>query len=266
MAHGYGDYSQDDGYMILAKALAPRGFYVFSHDHVGHGRSEGPRAMIRTFDIYVDDILTHIDMEQAKFPGKPVYLFGHSMGGLLVILVALRRPGGFAGMVVMSPLLGIKHPYYTRFTTCLARLLVCIMPCLPTVTANADCSCRDIAVVARMNNDPLNYIGTVRLRWVVAMVDAIEEAQARSSAVELPFLLQHGTGDVVCDPEASKQFFEKAASRDKSLKLYNGAYHTLLEEPDGVAQEVLKDILDWLTARLPPEKSASNQPGISGQP
>nr|XP_037272968.1 monoglyceride lipase-like [Rhipicephalus microplus] len=212
ITHGYGDYSHDDGYVILAKALAPRGFYVFTHDHVGHGRSEGPRATVRTFDIYVDDILTHVDMERAKFPGKPVFLFGHSMGGLLVILVALRRPGGFAGMVVMSPLLGIEHPYYTRFT----------------------------------------------------------KAQARASAVELPFLLQHGTGDVVCYPEASKQFFEKAASRDKSLKLYNGAYHTLLEEPDGVAQEALKDVLDWLTARLPPLKSASTsapnqQPGTPGQ-
>ncbi|XP_075728850.1 monoglyceride lipase [Rhipicephalus microplus] len=209
-------------------------------------------------------------MERAKFPGKPVFLFGHSMGGLLVILVALRRPGGFAGMVVMSPLLGIEHPYYTRFTICLARLLVCIMPCLPTVMASADFSCRDNTVVTRMNNDPLNYTGTVTLQWVVAMTDAIEKAQARASAVELPFLLQHGTGDVVCYPEASKQFFEKAASRDKSLKLYNGAYHTLLEEPDGVAQEALKDVLDWLTARLPPLKSASTsapnqQPGSSGQ-
>ncbi|KAL3227527.1 hypothetical protein MRX96_004224 [Rhipicephalus microplus] len=129
ITHGYGDYSHDDGYVILAKALAPRGFYndkaitvkmSNSRDAllaVGHGRSEGPRATVRTFDIYVDDILTHVDMERAKFPGKPVFLFGHSMGGLLVILVALRRPGGFAGMVVMSPLLGIEHPYYTRFTT-----------------------------------------------------------------------------------------------------------------------------------------------------
>ncbi|KAH8031658.1 hypothetical protein HPB51_019672 [Rhipicephalus microplus] len=193
---------------------------------VGHGRSEGPRATVRTFDIYVDDILTHVDMERAKFPGKPVFLFGHSMGGLLVILVALRRPGGFAGMVVMSPLLGIEHPYYTRFTICLARLLVCIMPCLPTVMASADFSCRDNTVVTRMNNDPLNYTGTVTLQWVVAMTDAIE--------------------------------------------LYNGAYHTLLEEPDGVAQEALKDVLDWLTARLPPLKSASTsapnqQPGTPGQ-
>ncbi|XP_070396135.1 monoglyceride lipase-like isoform X2 [Dermacentor albipictus] len=174
VAHGYGDYSQDQAYKALAYATVGLGFYVFSHDHVGHGKSEGPRGTIRSFDIYLQDILTHIDMEQAKFPGKPVYLFGHSMGGLLVILAALRRPRGFAGMVLMSPLLGLNTPYYSRFTTYLARLLVCIMPCLPTATASVDQSCRDAAVVNRMNNDPLYYVGSVCLRWVVAMVDAIE--------------------------------------------------------------------------------------------
>ncbi|XP_049513502.1 monoglyceride lipase [Dermacentor silvarum] len=204
-------------------------------------------------------------MERAKFPGKPVYLFGHSMGGLLVILVAQRRPGAFAGMVLMSPLLGVNKPYYTRFTTYLARLLVCVVPCLPTVTASAELSCRDATVVSRMNNDPLNYVGSVRLRWVVAMIDAIEAAHAHVSAVELPFLLQYGTGDKVCDPQASGDFFEKAPSRDKSQKIYEDAYHTLLEEPDGVAQQVLKDIIDWLCARLPPRTSTSSQPGTSGQ-
>ncbi|KAH6921787.1 hypothetical protein HPB50_004986 [Hyalomma asiaticum] len=275
IAHGYGDHSQDQGYKILANALVGLGFYVFSHDHgkqhttfsPGLGKSEGPRATIRTFDIYVDDVLTHVDMERAKFPGKPVYLFGHSMGGLLVVLAAQRRPGAFAGMLLMSPLLGIKHPYYTPFTTYLARMLVCIMPCLPLVAAGPDMSCcRDVSVVSRMNTDPLYYHGSIRLRWVAAMIDAIEDALAHTSAVELPFLLQHGTGDLTCDYVASKDFFEKAPSRDKSLKLYEGAYHTLLEEPDGVAQEVLKDILDWLSARLPPQKDISSQPGISGQP
>ncbi|KAH7975098.1 hypothetical protein HPB49_023543 [Dermacentor silvarum] len=128
-------------------------------------------------------------------------------GGLLVILVAQRRPGAFAGMVLMSPLLGVNKPYYTRFTA----------------------------------------------------------AHAHVSAVELPFLLQYGTGDKVCDPQASGDFFEKAPSRDKSQKIYEDAYHTLLEEPDGVAQQVLKDIIDWLCARLPPRTSTSSQPGTSGQ-
>ncbi|XP_065303340.2 monoglyceride lipase-like isoform X1 [Dermacentor albipictus] len=265
VAHGYGDYSQDQAYKALAYATVGLGFYVFSHDHVGHGKSEGPRGTIRSFDIYLQDILTHIDMEQAKFPGKPVYLFGHSMGGLLVILAALRRPRGFAGMVLMSPLLGLNTPYYSRFTTYLARLLVCIMPCLPTATASVDQSCRDAAVVNRMNNDPLYYVGSVCLRWVVAMVDAIEAAHAHVSAVELPFLLLYGTGDKVCDPQASRDFFEKASSKDKNQKVYEDAYHSLLEEPDGVGQQVLKDIIDWFCARLPPRMSTSSQPGTSGQ-
>ncbi|XP_077497530.1 monoglyceride lipase-like [Amblyomma americanum] len=265
LAHGYGDHCHDQSYDTLARSLAQLGVYVFSHDHVGHGKSEGPRATVSTFDVYVDDIFTHVGTERSKYSGKPVFLLGYSMGGLLVIMAAQRKRTDFAGMILLAPLLGLGANYCAPpFALTIARLLGCVLPCLPVGTMNNEMMCRDRAVVHRMDNDPLSYTGTVSVRWVAALVDALEAVHADIKAVELPLLVQYGTGDKICDPEATKQFFEKAPSKDKTIKNYEGAYHSLLEEPEGVGQQVLKDIVEWLSARLPAGIARHDQPGPSG--
>lgn len=251
LAHGFGEHCSVPNYDTLARALARLGCYVFAHDHVGHGKSEGPRGTTSSFDTYVDDILTHVDVCRNEFRDKPVYLIGHSMGGLLCVLTVQRKPQDFEGMVLLGPLLGIDKEEASTFKRTMARLLSWVIPSFPVGKLKPDKVSRDPAEVRRIVEDPLHYKGSVTAGWGAAALTALEKMQANVGAVELPFLIQHGSADKLCDPTDSQAFFEKASSKDKTIKIISGAYHSLLSEPDGVAEQVLKDIVEWFSARLP---------------
>ncbi|XP_077546791.1 monoglyceride lipase-like isoform X2 [Haemaphysalis longicornis] len=251
LAHGFGEHCHGDTYHTVARDLTRVGCYVFAHDHVGHGKSEGPRATIKSFDTYVDDILTHVDMRRTDFPGKPIYLFGHSMGGLLCVLTVQRKPKDFAGMVLLGPLLGIDKQEATWFKRTMAVLLGSVVPNFPLGKLSLEKVSSDPAVVKRLAEDPLRYHGSVTAAWGAAALSALEDMQANVEAVKLPFLIEHGSADKLCDPADSHQFYEKAASEDKTLKIIAGAYHCLLTEPGGVNRQVRKDIVNWISGRLP---------------
>ncbi|XP_077547838.1 monoglyceride lipase-like [Haemaphysalis longicornis] len=251
VAHGFGEHCHSHNYDTLAFALVRLGCYVFTHDHVGHGRSEGPRATIKSFDTYVDDILTHVDVRRTEFPDKPVYLIGHSMGGLLCVLTVQRKSKDFAGMVLLGPLLAVDKQEATLFKRTMARLLSWVVPSFPVGKLALEKVSRNPDEVKRLAEDPLHYHGNVTAGWGAAALAALEKMQANVEVVELPFLIQHGSADKLCDPAGSQQFFEKALSKDKTIKIINGAYHSLLTEPDGVDRQVRKDIVEWISARLP---------------
>lgn len=254
LAHGFGEHCHGHTYNSLANNLVHVGCYVFSHDHVGHGKSEGPRATITSFDTYVDDILTHVDMRRTEFPGKPVFLIGHSMGGLLCVLTVQRKPWDFAGMVLLGPLLGIDKEEATWLKRTLARLLSWAIPSFPLGKLALEKVTRDPVEVKRLAEDPLHYHGSVTAGWGAAALAALESMEANVREVKLPFLIQHGSADKLCDPADSQEFFEKAPSKDKTIKIISGAYHSLLTEPDGVARQVSKDVVEWISARLPKQR------------
>ncbi|CAN8007044.1 unnamed protein product [Ixodes hexagonus] len=251
LAHGFAEHSGVPCYETLAKVLVSLGCHVFTHDHVGHGKSEGPRAIVDSADTYVQDLFTHVDRVRQRFPGRPVYLFGHSMGGLLVALAAIRRPKDYAGVIMMAPLLAMDKEQATWFKTTMARFLGRIVPNLPIASLDLSLVSKDPAVVNWMTQDPLRYHGMVRVGMAAAMLKALEEVQSKMETVEVPFLIQHGTADKLCDLAGSECFFRKALSKDKTIKVYKDSYHNLLMEPDGVGEQVLKDIADWYAARVP---------------
>uniref|UniRef100_A0A023FL54 Putative lysophospholipase n=1 Tax=Amblyomma cajennense TaxID=34607 RepID=A0A023FL54_AMBCJ len=251
LAHGYAEHCHVPCYDSLARTLVELGCYVFAHDHVGHGKSEGPRGTVKSADIYVDDILTHVDLVRQKFPGRPVYLFGHSMGGTMCVRSALERPGEFAGMVLNGPAVRIDPVQGTWTKMTLARILGRVVPNLPIGDLDLSLVSRDPDTVAWMANDPLRYHGSVRMGWAAAMLNALEDLQAKIELVDIPFLIQHGSADKLCDLAGSEEFYKKAPSKDKSMKVYKECYHSLLTEPGEMGQQVLKDIADWYTARFP---------------
>ncbi|XP_075525459.1 monoglyceride lipase-like isoform X3 [Dermacentor variabilis] len=213
LAHGYAEHCHVPCYDSLARRLVELGCYVFAHDHVGHGKSDGPRGIVKSADIYVDDILTHVDLVKQKFPGTPVFLFGHSM-------------------------------------VTLARILGRVVPTLPIGNLDLSLVSKDPETVAWMTNDPLRYHGSVRVGWAAAMLNALQDLQAKIDSVDTPFLIQHGSADKLCELAGSEDFFKKAPSKDKSFKVYKDCYHSLLTEPGEMGQQVLQDIADWYTSRL----------------
>lgn len=251
LAHGYAEHCHVPCYDSLARKLVELGCYVFAHDHVGHGKSEGPRAIVKSADIYVDDILTHVDLVKQKFPGTPVFLFGHSMGGLLVALAAERRPKDIAGVIMMAPLLAIDKEQGTWLKMTLARILGRVVPTLPIGNLDLSLVSKDPETVDWMTKDPLRYHGSVRVGWAAAMLAALQDLQAKIDSVETPFLIQHGSADKLCELAGSEDFFKKAPSKDKSFKVYKECYHSLLTEPGEIGQQIFQDIADWYTSRLP---------------
>ncbi|GFU33589.1 monoglyceride lipase [Nephila pilipes] len=120
IAHGYAEHCLL--YDPLAQTLASNNFYVFSHDHVGHGQSEGIRAQIDTFDKFVDDVFNHIDLVRNKFPDLICFICGHSMGGAISILAALKKPDFFNGVILIGPAVTTNPEVTTPFKTALAKI------------------------------------------------------------------------------------------------------------------------------------------------
>ncbi|XP_030875636.1 monoglyceride lipase [Leptonychotes weddellii] len=126
VSHGAGEHC--GRYDELAQMLVGLGLLVFAHDHVGHGQSEGDRMVVSDFQVFIRDVLQHVDTMQKNYPGLPVFLLGHSMGGAIAILTAVERPSHFSGMVLISPLVLASPESATTFKVFAAKVLNLVLP------------------------------------------------------------------------------------------------------------------------------------------
>lgn len=248
ISHGYAEHCQY--YEPLAHVLNTIQCFVFAHDHVGHGRSEGARVCIDTVDTYVKDVFQHTDILLQKYPNLPIFYIGHSMGGTIGIKAAMKRPNYFKGIVLSGPATCTKTKAASPFKVKLARILGWILPNLPIVPLDFTILTRNEDAMQARKNDPLMWHGYANAGWCSAMFNAIQSIENNISTVEWPFLLIHGDDDKICDISGSKVFYEMAPSLDKTFKIYPKAYHCLLEEPDDVKEQVTNDIIHWLNQRI----------------
>ncbi|XP_057361897.1 monoglyceride lipase isoform X4 [Manis pentadactyla] len=126
VSHGAGEHC--GRYDDLAQMLVGLELLVFAHDHVGHGQSEGERMVVSDFHVFIRDVLQHVDIMQKDYPGLPVFLLGHSMGGAIAILTAAERPSHFSGMVLISPLVLANPESATTFKVFAAKILNFVLP------------------------------------------------------------------------------------------------------------------------------------------
>lgn len=243
LVHGFGEHSEL--YRHLAEFFVARGYQVFALDLRGHGRSTGPRGFIRHWGEYREDVATLMKIAEESTPSVPVFLVGHSMGGLIAIEYALHYPERLAGLVAMGPALGDIG--VSRFLLRLSRVLSRIWPSfgLDTGLDSASMS-RDPKVVERLDADPMAHgRGTARLGTEV--VDTIARVRKRAGDLKVPILLQHGEDDKVALPDGTRWFFDRVSHPDKELRTYPGGYHNLFVDLNW--KEVLQDIDDWVSQR-----------------
>lgn len=251
VVHGFGEHSEL--YRHLADYFVDRGYEVYALDLRGHGRSAGARGFIRKWEEYREDVDTLVKVARESLPSLPVYLIGHSMGGLIAIEYALHCPEQLAGVVAMGPALG--EIGVSRFLLRLSRVLSRVWPGfgLDTGLDSANMS-RDPKVVERLDSDPMAHgRGTARLGTEV--VDTIARVRQRAGDLSVPILLQHGDDDKVALPDGTRWFFDRVGHPDKTLKTYPGGYHNLFIDINW--REVLQDIDDWVKRRLPPSTRVS---------
>jgi alpha-beta hydrolase superfamily lysophospholipase len=243
LVHGFNSHS--GYYQWAAEQLVARDLAVYALDLRGRGRSDGERFYVQKFADYVSDVDSLITHAKSRDPDLPVYLLGHSAGGVVACLYALEHQSQLAGLISESFAHEVPAP---DFALAVLKGLSHVAPHAHVVRLKNEDFSRDPRVVAQMNEDPLIAHEAQSTQTMAELVRADERLKKEFPQIELPLLILHGTADKATKPAGSKRFHEMAGSKDKTLKLYDGHYHDLLNDLD--KQVVMNDILRWLDAHL----------------
>jgi alpha-beta hydrolase superfamily lysophospholipase len=244
VAHGYGEHG--GRYHHLAERFAPLGFAVYMLDHRGHGRSEGPRGHVDRFVDYVADLHALRVRVDGEHRGKPLFLLGHSMGGLIAAHYLLAHSSGLAGAVLSSPALGLaKEP--PRFLRWLGRLLSWIAP-RTSFQSDVDpmVLSHDPSVGLAYAGDPLVH-RRVTARLFTELKAAMRDALERAGEVRGPILVLQAGDDRLVDGAATERFVAGVGSEQKSFRLYPGLFHELFNEVE--KERVFAELEGWLDDR-----------------
>ena len=246
LVHGYAEHL--GRYEHVAAALNAKGLAVYALDHWGHGKSDGVPGFVPAFSAFTDGVEALLDTVKAAHGDTPLFLLGHSMGGLIAMLHLVDHQTSYAGAVLSGPaIVPAEEP--SRLTIWISRLLSRLAPRLGVIALDAEGVSRDPAVVAAYRADPLVYTGKIGARLATELFDAMARARADAPRVRLPMLLLHGSEDRLAAAHGSQFLDAHVGSSDKALKLYPGLYHEIFNEPE--QRDVLRDVTDWIDAHLP---------------
>ena len=243
LVHGLGEHS--GRYAHVADTYNAAGYAVIAFDTRGHGRSPGGRGNT-PFEPTMDDIAALIARGAELYPGKPQFLYGHSLGGLLVLTYCLRRKPSLTGVVGTSS--GLASPLLEqKLKIGAAKVLGSLLPSVTIPTGlDVNLISRDPEVVKAYVADPLTHDKATLALGRDGAVGA-ERALAEAGQFTLPLLLVHGTADEIAYAKGSEEFASKVTS-EHELKLYEGLYHETHNEPEKAT--VLADIVAWLDAHV----------------
>uniref|UniRef100_A0A672KJC7 Monoglyceride lipase-like n=1 Tax=Sinocyclocheilus grahami TaxID=75366 RepID=A0A672KJC7_SINGR len=218
---------------------------------VGHGKSEGERMDIKNFQIYVRDVLQHIDIMKGRYPKLPVFIIGHSMGGAISILTTCERPQDFAGVVLIGPMVQMNAESATPFKVFMAKILNRLTPKLSLGSIESKWVSRDPKQVEAYDTDELNYHGGLRISFGMQLMEAAARIERELPNITWPFFILHGNADKLCDIRGAHLMYNGAKSTDKKLKVYEEAYHALHHDLPETIESVLKEVSTWILERLP---------------
>lgn len=229
-----------------AERFVEAGFAVFALDLRGRGQSEGERFYVENISEYVGDVAGTIAIAKSRVPGAPVFLLGHSAGGVVSASYTLDNQAELAGFICESFAFQVPAP---GFALAAIKGLSHVAPRLPVLKLRNEDFSRDPKVVEAMNNDPLTQNEAQPAMTVAALVRADERLKEEFPLITLPVLIMHGTADKATVCHGSEFFHKTVGSKDKTLKLYEGHYHDLLA--DVGKENVMADIKGWIDKHLP---------------
>lgn len=232
IVHGYAEHG--GRYDHVARALNAIDVVVFANDHIGHGGSDGERALITDFEHVVDDLHTLASIARDRHPGLAVVLIGHSMGGLLSARFAQRWPDSVAGVAFCGAVIGDWD--WAR--------AVLAEPELPHIPFDPAALSRDSAVGESYAGDPLIYHGQYKRDLLEAEVAALDDYKRDNDRLTMPVLILHGTEDPFVPYERSLQAAREMPTEDVTVHVYEGARHEVLNESN--RDEVIGHLVDWV--------------------
>ena len=243
ICHGFNSHSGH--YTWAAERLVAKGLAAYALDLHGRGLSDGERFYLEKISDYVHDVHAVVSLAKSRHPGLPVFLLGHSAGGVISCIYTLKHQADLAGLICESFAFQVPAP---DFALAVLRGLSHLAPHAHVLRLKNEDFSRDPAVVHAMNRDPLIADEVQPTRTVAELARADDRLKAEFPLITVPVLIMHGTADKVTRPSGSQQFFDTAGSQDKTLKLYEGHVHDLLNDVD--KETVMADITDWIDARV----------------
>ncbi len=243
--HGLGEHCRR--YNAVAEFFNQHDIAMVGYDRQGFGRSEGRKGYAREYKDYLDGIAQLLVQCERRYPGRPVFLYGQSMGGQLLLHYLIRRKPSIAGAIVTSP--HIAEAFTPNpVVVALGRLMRRLKPTF-TLSNQLDHTklSRDPRVVRDYAADPYNHD---RLSSQTG-IDLLERAvylQSYAGGLPVPTLLLHGDADQITSHAASEAFVQRNP-KNLTWKSFSGLYHELHHEPERLT--VLNTMLQWITARLP---------------
>ena len=241
----HGVNSHGGQYTWVGEQLTGDGFVTYALDLRGRGRSEGERFYVEDVGDYVSDVANTVKLAKSRHPGLPVFVLGHSAGGVVSSVYVLDNQAELAGFICESFAFQVPAP---GFALAAIKAISHIAPRLPVLTLKNEDFSRDPRAVEALNNDPLTAHEVQPAITVAALVRADERLKAEFPSITLPVLIMHGTADRATVCHGSEFFYQTAGSIDKTLRLYEGHYHDLLN--DIGKEQVIGDIREWIGTRV----------------
>ena len=239
-------FNAHSGYYTWAgEQFAANGLAAYALDLHGRGHSDGERFYVDKFSDYVNDAEALVSLVKERHSGLPAFMLGHSAGGVISCIYTLDHPTELAGLICESFAHEIPAP---DFALAVFKGVSHLAPHAHILHLKNELFSRDPKAVEAMSNDPLIAHETQPTKTLAEMVRADERLKKEFPLITLPLLILHGTADQATKPSGSQHFFDRSGSKDKTLKLYEGHFHDLLN--DVGKEQVMADMQDWISARL----------------
>ncbi len=242
VVHGLGEHV--GRYDVISKEFNEAGIEMVGFDQRGHGENSGRKGHVRSFKDFLDDLNSFVKGEKCDVP---LFMLGHSLGGLIAARFVEEYPEAVKGVVLSSGAFTSKNVSGAlKFVAKLFSIL------LPTLTFNNNINPKNLSrnddVVKEYTSDPLVH-SKVSARLAAEMFKNIDILFEKSNGFTLPVLLLAGGQDKVVPPEGTKKLFSKISSQDKKMKIFEGAYHEIFCDPE-LSHEFRKVIVDWIVERI----------------
>ena len=247
IVHGFAEHS--GRFAHVAERLGREGYAVLAFDQFGHGKTEGPRGYSPSLEASLDSIKIVLDEAGKRFPGLPKFLYGHSMGGNMMINYLLRRKPDIKGAIATAPWLrlGFDPP---AFKLMLAKVMKNIYPKWPEkADLDTNVLSRDKEEVRKYEQDPLVH-NTARAGTFFETYNAGLWAIEHASELSIPLLILHGTDDKLISHGGSEAFAAAAPKNLLTFKSLPGYYHEIHNEPAAEREKVFVEEINWLNGKL----------------
>jgi len=245
ICHGLNEHS--GRYEHLGKYFTDEGIGVFGFDHIGHGKSDGTRSYVRDYPTFIDPLLKCLELINDLQPNTPIYIVGHSMGGLIGASFLIDHQEKVSG-AILSGSLAMVPDYVSDLTIKIGEFLSKFLPKLRLIGIDKDGLSRDPEVVKKYINDPLVYTGKSTARISSVINEGINQVAEKGSSITAPIMLLHGGKDRICDPLYTTYLHNLVSSQENQLIIYDDLFHEIYNEPE--QELVFKDILNWVKELL----------------